>query len=140
MARVPVATGIFTDSETNPELIGAKCADCGIITFPTQDSCPRCASTAMESHHLARTGTLWAWTTQQFQPPSPPYSGPVGRDFVPYAVGYITLGNEIKVEARLTESDPSRLHIGMPMELVIIPFNIDSDDNEVTTFAFRPAN
>ena len=73
-----------------------------------QDSCPRCASTAMEEALLARRGTLWAWTTQAFPPP-PPYAGPTGEDFVPFGVGYVELPGEVKVETRLTESDPDRL-------------------------------
>ena len=38
-----------------------------------------------------RRGRLWAWTTQDFPPPSPPYAGPTGEDFVPFGVGYVEL-------------------------------------------------
>ena len=79
MASLPVADGIFTWPADDPQLIGSRCARCGIVTFPTQDSCPRCASTDMEEHLLARRGRLWAWTTQHFPPPSPPYAGPTGK-------------------------------------------------------------
>ena len=141
MAQVPVAEGIFTwpDSSkgSGPQLIGSRCAACGIVTFPRQDSCPRCASMAMEEALLARRGTLWAWTTQAFPPP-PPYSGPNGKDFVPFGVGYVELPGEVKVESRLTESDPDVLVNGMEMELAIVPFRTDDDGNEVVTFAFRP--
>ena len=47
MAQVPVAEGIFTCPSDEPQLIGSRCAACGIVTFPAQDSCPRCASTEM---------------------------------------------------------------------------------------------
>ena len=77
-AQVPVAEGIFTWPSDDPQLIGSRCTECGIVTFPAQDSCPRCASTAMAEHLLARRGRLWAWTTQDFPPPSPPYAGPTG--------------------------------------------------------------
>jgi uncharacterized OB-fold protein len=40
------------------------------------------------------------------------------------------------VEARLTESDPERLRIGMPMELTLIPVPGAPDK---LTFAFGPA-
>jgi uncharacterized protein len=140
MAQVPLAEGLFTWPSDDPQLIGSRCADCGIVTFPTQDSCPRCASTAMVEQLLARRGRLWAWTTQEFPPPSPPYSGAGGRDFVPFAVGYVELPDEVKVEARLTESDPARLETGMEMELTLVPFRTDDDGNEVVTFAFRPVN
>ena len=139
MAQVPVAEGIFTWPSDEPQLIGSRCTACGIVTFPTQDSCPRCASTDDGRARCSPgAGRLWAWTTQDFPPPSPPYAGPTGRDFVPFGVGYVELPGEVKVEARLTESDPDVLAHGMEMELVLVPFRTDDDGNEVVTFAFRP--
>jgi len=136
MAKIPVAEGIFTASSNEPQLIGSRCGACGIVTFPAQASCPRCASTDMAEHLLARRGRLWAWTTQEFPPPSPPYTGPSGDDFVSYGVGYVALGDEVRVEARLTETDG--LETGMEMELVLVPFRTDEQGNEVVTFAFQP--
>jgi uncharacterized OB-fold protein len=133
-----VAEGIFTWPSDDPQLIGSRCADCGIVTFPAQDSCPRCPSTAMAQHRLPRRGRLWAWTTQEFPPPSPPYAGPTGDDFVPYAVGYVELGDEVRVETRLTQMQG--LRIGMDMELALVPFRSDDAGNEIVTFAFRPAD
>jgi uncharacterized OB-fold protein len=138
VARVPIAEGIFTWPADDPQLIGSRCAACEIVTFPAQGSCPRCASTAMAQHLLPRRGSLWAWTTQDFPPPSPPYAGPTGSAFVPFAVGYVELPGEVRVETRLTEADPGRLRHGMEMELVVVPFRTDDDGNEVVTFAFRP--
>ena len=137
ITQVPVAEGIFTWSADEPRLIGSRCSACGMVTFPTQGSCPRCASTAMEETLLERRGTLWAWRTQAFPPP-PPYAGPTGADFVPFGVGYVELPGEVKVESRLTECDPDTLTNGIEMELVIVPFRTDDDGNEVMTFAFRP--
>jgi uncharacterized OB-fold protein len=90
----------------------------------------------MSEHLLPRRGRLWAWTTQEFAPPSPPYAGPTGDAFVPFGVGYIELADEVKVETRLTEAHG--LRTGMDMELVLVPFRTDGDGNEVVTFAFRP--
>ena len=139
MARTPVADGIFTWPADEPQLIGSRCKACGIVTFPQQDSCPRCASTEMAEQLLARLGRLWAWTTQDFPPPSPPYAGPTGDAFVPFGVGYVELPGELKVETRLTDADPDALTAGMEMELVVVPFRTDDEGNEVMTFAFRPA-
>jgi len=139
MARTPVADGIFTWPAEEPQLIGSRCTACGIVTFPAQESCPRCAATAMEEQLLARRGRLWAWTTQNFPPPSPPYAGPTGDAFETYGVGYVELPGEVKVETRLTEADPDELAAGMEMELVVVPFRADDEGNEVMTFAFRPA-
>ncbi|MCB1003035.1 MAG: OB-fold domain-containing protein [Acidimicrobiales bacterium] len=137
MATVPIADGVFTWPADEPQLIGSRCDDCGMVTFPTQSSCPRCGSTAMSEHLLARRGTLWAWTTQSFPPP-PPYAGPTGTDFEPFGVGYVELGGEVKVESRLTEPDPAKLAHGMNVELVVVAFRTDDEGNEVVTFAFRP--
>jgi len=91
----------------------------------------------MAQHLLSRRGRLWAWTTQEFPPPTPPYAGPTGAAFVPYGVGYVELGGEVRVETRLTEM--TGLTTGMEMELVLVPFNTDDAGNQVVTFAFRPA-
>jgi len=138
MARVPVAAGVFTWPSDEPRLIGSRCAACGIVTFPAQASCPRCPSTEMAEHLLSRRGRLWAWTTQEFPPPSPPYAGPTGAAFVPYGVGYVQLADEVRVESRLATIQG--LTIGMDMELVLVPFRTDDDGNEVVTFAFRPVD
>ena len=79
-----------------------------------------CTSDDVEERRLARRGTLWTWTVQRFPPKSPPYAG-AAEEFEPYGVGYVELPGEVRVEARLTESDPARLRIGMPMELTLIP-------------------
>jgi uncharacterized OB-fold protein len=135
MARVPISEGVFTWPSDDPQLLGSRCTACGIVTFPAQGSCPRCASTDMAERALPRRGRLWAWTTQEFPPPSP-YAGPSGDAFVPFGVGYVELPGEVKVESRLTET--SGLRIGMDMELVLVPFRTDAEGNEVVTFAFRP--
>jgi uncharacterized OB-fold protein len=135
---VPVADGIFTWPSDEPQLIGSRCAACGIVTFPAQASCPRCASTEMEERRLPRRGRLWAWTTQDFPPPAPPYEGPTGDAFVPFGIGYVELADEVRVEARLTEADPQRLVKGMEMELAVVPFRTAADGSEIVTFAFRP--
>jgi len=92
----------------------------------------------MPEHLLDRRGRLWAWTTQDYPPPSPPYAGPTGKEFVPFGLGYVELGGEVKVETRLTEADADRLTTGMEMELTVIPLRTDDDGNEVVTFAFQP--
>ena len=125
----PVAEGLFTRSADGPRLIGSRCRSCGVVTFPAQPSCPACTATDVEERLLGRTGTLYTWTVQSFRP-KPPYAGP--EDFEPYGVGYVELPDETRVEARLTVADPARLSIGMPMELVLIPFG------DKVTYAFAP--
>jgi uncharacterized OB-fold protein len=135
----PIAEGLFTWPADEPQLIGSRCDDCGACTFPAQSYCPRCASTSMSEVLLPRTGSLWTWTIQGFRPKSPPYKGDDTIDtFEPFGVGYVDLGGELLVEARLTENDPARLEIGAELELVVIPLYRDKDGTDVLTFAFRP--
>ena len=132
----PVAEGVFTWPSDEPQLIGSRCSDCGIVVFPAQGSCPACTGSHTEHQLLSRRGTLWSFTVQGFEPKTP-FIAP--RDgFEPYGVGYIELPGEVKVEARLTVNDVAQLQIGMPMELVIVPFANDGD-TELLTYAFAPA-
>ncbi len=72
-------------------------------------------------------------------PSSPPTRGGQTADtFKPYGVGLVQLEDEVRVEARLTEADPSRLRFGMELRLVFVPFYTDDDGNEIVTWAFEP--
>jgi uncharacterized OB-fold protein len=116
-------------------LRGSRCAECGVTTFPTQSSCPRCAGTDMSAHPLPRRGVLWTFTVQRFRP-KPPYDGPVA--FEPYAVGYINLANQVLVESRLVLQPNEIPRIGDDMELIFAPYTQTPDGVTVTTYAFRP--
>jgi uncharacterized protein len=131
-----IAEGLFTWPADDPQLIGSTCGQCGTTTFPRQQSCPRCTSTDVTERLLARRGTLWTWTVQGFRPKSPPYEG--SEEFVPYPVGYVELAGEAKVESLLVDVPIDDLHIGMEMELVIVPFHSAVTGEDAVTFAFRP--
>ncbi len=135
--RQPVADGLFEQAGDEVCLVGSQCEDCGVVTFPSQTSCPRCTSTRVRARLLARRGTLWSWTIQCFAPKSPPYAVEDADTFDPYGVGYIELPGEVRVEARLTVADPDALRIGMPMELTLVP--APGAEAGVVTFAFAPA-
>jgi uncharacterized OB-fold protein len=94
----------------------------------------------MERHLLPRRGTLWTWTTQEFLPKEPYAGGETPETFTAFGIGLVQLGDVVRVEGRLTESDPARLRIGMDVELVIVPFRRDDDGTEVVTYAFAPVD
>jgi len=121
----PIAADLWTD-EAQPRLIGGRHRTTGRIVFPMP---PGDAAADFDPVPLSRRGSLWSWTVQSFRPKSPPYDGP--EAFEPFALGYVELPGEVIVEARLTTA--TDLVIGMPVELVIIPF-----DATRATFAFRP--
>ena len=137
MPEVAFAPDVFTWPSEQPQLIGGRCSSCAAITFPVQPSCARCGSVDIDQHPLPRRGTLWTFTTQDFLPKEPYASGETLETFTPYGVGIVQLGDEVRVEGRLTESDPAKLQIGMEVELVVIPFRTDGDDT-VMTYAFAP--
>ena len=140
MIRVPIAGGLLGDRLDDPTLLGGRCGDCGVVTFPAQASCPRCAGEAMAVTPLARSGRLWTWTVQRFVPKSPPYGrSETEESFVPYAVGYVDLDGDVRVEARLVDVSPSELRIGMELELTVVPLWEADSGEEIVVPAFRPA-
>ena len=92
----------------------------------------------MDEHLLPRRGTLWTWTTQGFLPKEPYAGGETVETFKPYGVGIVQLGDEVRVEGRLTESDPAKLTFGMEVELAVVPFRTEADGTEVLVYAFAP--
>ncbi|XVQ14931.1 Zn-ribbon domain-containing OB-fold protein [Spirillospora sp. CA-255316] len=138
MSQIPFAPDVFTWPSERPQLIGGRCGRCEATTFPMQPSCPRCGDTGMGRVLLPRTGTLWTWTTQEFLPKEPYASGETQETFRPFAVGLVQLGDEVRVEGRLTVSDPEQISFGMELELEIFPFRTESDGTEVMSYAFRP--
>lgn len=129
----PVAPGLWTEGD-QPRLIGSRCGQCGVMTFPKQSDCPRCTGDRMEEALFDRRGTLWTFTVQEFIPKSPPYiREETEATFVPYGVGYVEFEGQARVEGRLTVADPTQLEIGMEMETVVVPLTDD-----VMTYAFAP--
>lgn len=134
----PLDPVLFDWPSDNPALRGSTCADCGATTFPVATRCPKCGSKSVETVDLPTSGTVVTWTTQGF-PPSIPYAGDeTGRNFEPFGVALVQLGDVVRVEGKLTVSDPDQMDFGMPVELQIIPFYTDTDGDEIMTFAFKP--
>jgi uncharacterized OB-fold protein len=81
---------------------------------------------------LARTGTLWAWTSVTAPPPG--YEGDV-----PFGFGVVQLDDGLRVITRLTDSDPEALEFGQPMALVTVDVDGgDGDGDRSSVWAFAP--
>ena len=128
-ALEPIAPGLWTQ-EQQPRLLGGKLAS-GEIDFPMPEGE---AAEGVEPYPLARRGTLWSWTSQDFRPKSP-YEGPSEgpHDFKPFLLGYIELPGEVIVESYIVDATLADLQLGMAMEFTLTPF-----DATRATFAFRP--
>jgi len=129
---IDIADGLFV-AEPHPALIGGRHRTSGQMVFPCPAGNDDYAPTV-----LPRRGTLWSWTVQRFRPKTPPYAGPA--DFTPFAVGYVELPDAVIVEAPFTGVDFDELKIGMAMETVLIPLNVDGEGRTVRTFAFAPVS
>ncbi len=75
---------------------------------------------------------------QSFMPKEPYKSGEDKESFTPYGVGYIEMPCGLRVESRLTENDPQKLRIGMPVKLKIEQFRTDEHGKGVMSYAFSP--
>ena len=140
MGQVSINENVMDLTPDGPRLKGMRCNNCGNHVFPMQSGCPKCTSDDVEEVQLGTQGTLWAWTIQGFRPKAPPYLGEANPEkFEAYGVGYIELPGQLKVESRLTISDPSLLKIGMEMEIVPETIGMDEEGNELVTFAFAPS-
>jgi uncharacterized OB-fold protein len=128
---VAVHDGLFTSGD-NPHLLGSRCTDCGGYHFPRHETCAYCSSEHVEPVELSTNGTIWAWTAVTASPPG--YRGPV-----PYGFGVVELPEGVRVITRLTESDPTRLTFGQPVQFVVVPLHTDDDGNNVVTYGFEPA-
>src|SRR5271155_1878984 len=56
-----------------PRLVAGRCTRCDDISFPLRTLCQKCGS-PITRIHLPTHGVLWTWTSQEFEPPSPPSS------------------------------------------------------------------
>lgn len=136
--QIPIAEGLFTWPAKHPALLGSRCNTCGIASFPVADSCMACSGQDVSVEPLPGRGTLWTWTVQQFMPKPPYNSGETMETFKPYGVGYLELPGGVRVEGRLTESDPQKLHIGMEMDVVFETYRTEDNGDEVINFFFKP--
>ncbi|QIX50640.1 Zn-ribbon domain-containing OB-fold protein [Rhodococcus sp. DMU1] len=133
-----LAPDVSTWPAENPQLIGTRCGECGATTWPRQSRCPRCSGPDMSELLLPRRGTLVAWTTQGFVPKQPYAGNETAESFTPFAFGLVQLDDVVRVEARLTESDPEKLRPGMELELTFVRFYGDEDGTDIVTWAFAP--
>ncbi len=136
--QLPIAEGLFTWPAVKPALLASRCQQCGIASFPAAQSCMACSGQDVAVEELPGRGTLWTWTVQRFMPKAPYHSNENAATFKPYGVGYVELPGGVRVEGRLTENDPQKLHIGMEMDVIFAPYRTEDNGDEVINFFFQP--
>ena len=136
--RVPAIEGWFT-MDAEPQLLGLRDPGSNSYFFPKDiavSSVPGRAGAALEAVPLSRTGRLWSYTTNHYQPPDP-YVSP--SPFVPYTVAAVELAAErmVVLGQLATGADATQLEVGMAMELVLGPLYED-DEHEYVVWQWAP--
>ena len=103
----------FWDAARRHELHLQRCRACGEYVFYPRAACPHCLAGDLEWHRVSGRGTLHTFTVV--------HRGL--RDFpigTPYVIAIVELAEGPRLMTNLVgvEPDPSRLRIGMPVEVV----------------------
>jgi len=103
------AVVMFRDRKELLPLYGGRCPKCGTVQFPKHRVCIECAYPGgLEEVKLARRGRLFTFTNDYlFESPDPPTSHAV-----------IDLDGGGRLYCQLTDCEPERVEIDMPLELV----------------------
>ena len=138
--RVAAVEGWFTTGDA-PRLVGSRCTACDTRFFPRRElACadPACGATELEDVELSRTGTLWSYTDNRYQPP-PPYVSP--DPFEPYRIAAVELDAEkIVVLGQVPDDvEDGALRIGAAMELVVDTL-FEDDEHEYLVWKWRPSS
>jgi hypothetical protein len=138
-AKVPAITGWFSMDGHEPHLLGSQCTACKSYFFPKESFfCrnPGCTGTEFQEVPLSRTGKIWSFTTNHYQPPAP-YVSP--NPFVPYTVAAVELTEEkmVVLGQVVAGVDPSTLKVGMDVELVLDKL-FEDDASEYIVWKWKP--
>jgi uncharacterized OB-fold protein len=140
--RIPAVEGWFTMDEAAPALLGGRGVDSGSYFWPPTiavSANPNAPFESRETVELSRTGTLWSWSTNHYQPPEPYVpNGPDGA-FVPYTVVAVELEREhmVVLGPLATGADPALLKVGAPMRMVLGPLFVE-DGVEHVIYQWSP--
>jgi len=131
--RTAAIEGWYTLDNDKPSLIGSQCSDCHSYFFPKQSSyCknPTCEGTEFSDVELSRTGKIWSYTNNCYQPPEPYISA---DPFKPYAIAAVELEKErMTVLGQVVEGvDVDQLKVGMEVELVVETLYEDEETDKV---------
>jgi uncharacterized OB-fold protein len=113
-------------------LEGVKCLSCGSIYFPIRPTCTKCKSKNLELTALPRKGKILTFTIIRIATAD-------HSIYVPYAVALIELENGIKIISQITDYNPEKLELGMPVEAVIRKHYTDGRNGLIHYgYKFRP--
>jgi uncharacterized OB-fold protein len=127
--RVPVREDVFIEEADGWKLIGNKCKSCGQIFFPkAKKVCLNCSHEELQDIKLSSRGKLYSYTTVQV---------PTLHFNPPYAVGYVTLNDKVRIFTQLEEVKDKPFKINMEMELMIDKL-WEQGDKDIIGYKFKP--
>jgi uncharacterized OB-fold protein len=132
---VLVEPGLFeypVPEGAKPALLGCRCTKCGRIFFPKRDICPDCFEDGkMETKKLDSKAVIYSSTIVRV--PSPAGIKP------PYAYGYVDIpADKIRFHTMFEGADLAVLAPGTKVELVIGPFAVNRQGQNVIGYKFKP--
>jgi len=115
-----------------PALFGSLCTKCDRVFFPQRELCPDCFEEGgMVMKRLDSKGVIYASTLVQI--PSPAGIKP------PYAYGYVDIPvDKIRIHALFDGTDLATLAPGTEVELVIGPFAVNKQGQNIIGYKYRP--
>jgi uncharacterized OB-fold protein len=104
----------FWTAAAERRLVCQRCAACGAFRMPPAPFCPACQSQADEWTELSGRGTVYTFTVVRQS------SIPQLVNAVPYVIAIVELAEakNLLLTTNLVETEPERVHIGMPVEVV----------------------
>ena len=104
-----------------PVLVGTECTNCQYVSFPPTSFCRRCLSEDVTRVDLSREGELRTYTIVR--------TGQEGFE-PPYACGYVTLPEGVRLYSLLKGWESGGLEVGMSVKLILDKIKEDSESNE----------
>jgi uncharacterized OB-fold protein len=137
--QAPAVEGWYTMDSEQPHLLGSCCKDCGTYYFPKQSNyCknPNCDSTEFEEVELSRTGKVWSYTNNCYQPPEPYVSA---DPFKPYTIAAVELDKEkmIVLGQVVTGVTVEDLKVGDEVEMVLETL-FEDDESDKVVWKWKP--
>ena len=107
-------------------LEAARCEACGAVAFPARLVCPACRGRKFAAVTLAPEGKVLTWAVIHVGPPSHKHD-------VPYPLAVIELADGVRVTCQITDVDPAKVEVGMPVRL---EFRRIQEDGEAGVIAY----
>lgn len=136
--RRPIRRGMLSEpleKLNQVRLLGSRCNKCGEVFFVTRVWCENCQSEELSTVQLSTKGKLWSYTVIRSAPHAP---YPFRDNFKPFAVGWISLPDGLRILASITDCDIDNLKVGLDMELVVKALFTDAEGREIVTYYFKP--